>query len=384
MTEHGARVLWLTQNHPPSRGGMARSSDRVVRGLRRRGLTVDVAHLSPRHTREQAHVREGGHDLIVPLDADPAHAVHLLGHALTRHAFRPGLLAVFGGQLPMTAGPVLAALHKIPFVIFLRGNDLDVALFHPARQGLLERALHQAALVVVLSEDHRRKVLALVPGAKVVRIENGIDTDAFTPSAAERARARERHPPGRRVLGVVGQLKEKKGVRFLLEALQTSAVADRVHVHLVGDLSETLQSWLSTSAGDLSFTHAAFLDPDEMLGVYPGFDAVALPSFYDGMPNVLLEACAASVPLLAATAGAMPDVLVDGRESFLFTPGDAHGCRHALARFVDAGDARLAEMATAARALATTFTHERESLRIATALGAVAAGDDVARALAEL
>ena len=39
------RLLWLTENYPPDRGGMSVSCDRIVRGLRRAGVHVDVVHL---------------------------------------------------------------------------------------------------------------------------------------------------------------------------------------------------------------------------------------------------------------------------------------------------------------------------------------------------
>ena len=45
--EPSLRALWLTETYPPSRGGMAQSCDRIVRGLRRRGVLVDVLHFMP-------------------------------------------------------------------------------------------------------------------------------------------------------------------------------------------------------------------------------------------------------------------------------------------------------------------------------------------------
>ena len=59
-----------------------------------------------------------------------------------------------------------------------------------------------------------------------------------------------------------------------------------------------------------------------------------LPSFYDGLPNVLVEAAALGVPLLASRAGGMADVLEDGRTALLFEPGDEAGCSWALERAV--------------------------------------------------
>src|SRR4051794_41636068 len=67
------RPLWLTETYPPSRGGMAQSCDRIVRGLRRRGVTVDVLHFTPT-TRGRTWAIErqaGGRYLACPPAGDP-------------------------------------------------------------------------------------------------------------------------------------------------------------------------------------------------------------------------------------------------------------------------------------------------------------------------
>ncbi len=71
-----------------------------------------------------------------------------------------------------------------------------------------------------------------------------------------------------------------------------------------------------------------------MIAWYPICDAVAIPSFYDGMPNVLLEAAALGIPIIAANIGGMKDILADGEHGFLFHPGDEEGCAEAIKRFV--------------------------------------------------
>ena len=44
-------LLWLTENYPPQRGGMAVSCDRIVRSLREAGVIIEVAHFSSRYLR---------------------------------------------------------------------------------------------------------------------------------------------------------------------------------------------------------------------------------------------------------------------------------------------------------------------------------------------
>ena len=60
-------------------------------------------------------------------------------------------------------------------------------------------------------------------------------------------------------------------------------------------------------------------------------DIFALPSLWEGMPNALLEAMAAGLPAVATAVGAVPEMVVDGREALVVPPGDAGALARALA-----------------------------------------------------
>jgi glycosyltransferase involved in cell wall biosynthesis len=66
----------------------------------------------------------------------------------------------------------------------------------------------------------------------------------------------------------------------------------------------------------------------------PHLDVLALPSYTEGLPNVVLEACAAAVPVVATAAGGTPEVIEDGLNGYLVPTGDA-------ARLADRIDAVL-------------------------------------------
>ena len=51
------RVLLVTENYPPDRGGMSESCDRIVRGLARGGVAVDIVHFDRRATRPELRAR---------------------------------------------------------------------------------------------------------------------------------------------------------------------------------------------------------------------------------------------------------------------------------------------------------------------------------------
>jgi glycosyltransferase involved in cell wall biosynthesis len=196
-------------------------------------------------------------------------------------------------------------------------------------------------------------VRARFPAVPVVFPPHGLDHASWRllPEDERRGQAlRTAHvAPERRLIGLFGQLKQKKGALFFLEALAASRLADRFHLLVVGDVEPAVEQWLRAHEPTLPVTVLPFCDRLELLPHYAAVDLVAIPSFYDGMPNVLLEAAALGRPLLTSDAGGMPDLL-DQDSALLFPAGDAAGCRRALLFAAEADLAALAARAERARA----------------------------------
>lgn len=350
------RLLWFTQNYFPQRGGMAQSCDRIVSGLRRHGWTIDLAHFSAKWGAFQALPRRGGVDLRIPVGADVSHMLNQLWCDLPHWGGGPYAgVVIFGGSIPMIAGPVFAAWLECPLVTLIRGNDLDAAVFDPKRSLALERALRASARVAAVSGDKVEKINRLWPEVQVEWVANGINLDSWSPIPSDQQRAtelRDRLLGEERsvLLGLFGHLKRKKGGEYFIEALRRSSATRSVALLIVGEVEPALQSALD-SAPDLLVHHLPFADRYELMPHYLACDYVCIPSYYDGMPNVMLEAAALGVPLLASRAGGMADVLIDARHGFLFEPGQVSDCVSALRRALTASPAHRAEMAESCRAL---------------------------------
>lgn len=357
------RALWLTETYPPSRGGMAQSCDRIVRGLRRRGVLVDVLHFVP-SARGRAWVIEeqaGGRYLACPIQDDPAHALNRAWSTLQARPETYTHVVAFGGSRPIMAGPVLAAWLGVPLLTMIRGNDFDAAVFSTRRRPILDDALHRSALVVANSRSKVERIAAMHPQTRVRWVPNGIEADwALAPSDRAQANAfRATHD--RITLGLFGQLKAKKGGVFLLDALVRSGVADRFHLLLAGWMAPDMEAWLADHDGELQVTALPFLDRYELLPWYAACDWIAIPSFYDGLPNVLVEAAALGVPMIASRVDGIADVLSDGETAFLFAPGDEARAAWALQRAARLDAAEHERMAGACRTLArTTLAGDRE------------------------
>lgn len=345
------RLLWLSEHYPPDRGGMAQSCDRILRGLRHQGIEIDLCHLSHRARDWEERPQAGGRLLLCPLEADPAHSLNRLWTRIEATGLDYSHVVAFGGYWPLLAGPVFSTWLERPLITLLRGNDFDAAVFSPRRTEILREALIKAAMVCPVSRDKVRKIRRLYPEAKLRWLPNGIDTQDWEAGPFDRTRAAEWRrlfvPAGRRVLGLFGRLKAKKGLVFFLEALLSSGLSERFHLLLVGEAGPEAIQWLERLEDRLSLTPLPFLDRFDLIPYLLACDFLVLPSFYDGMPNLMLEAMALGVPILASAAGGMADVLEDGRHGLVFTPGDRSGCQQAIRRAAILGDEDRQRMSAA-------------------------------------
>ena len=402
------RILWLTENYPPRRGGMAQACDRIVSSLRHNGVVVDVAFFNATMNGFKVTSQMNGRLIAVPVSDSPAHSLNLLYNYISDPVNNLNYTHVvaFGGTAPMLALPVYKSWLGLKAVTLLRGNDFDVGIFQPARRQILMDALNASDTVCVLYPEAQRRVLALLPKANVVCIPNGIDTEEWQNDPFDFESAMNfRHENGiadeQLVIGLFGQLKEKKGVVFFLENLLRTGLNEKITILTVGDIEPCVQAWIDEQNGNIptgsedaqatgedkqvenqsvnalaeasgttstyekphiNIVQLPFKDRFELLSLYPACDYIALPSHYDGMPNVLLEAGALGIPAIAAKTGGIFEVLPEEQHSLTFHPGNADQCRQALNKAaLLSSDERKAIGAALKKNIETNFNLAKEA-----------------------
>ena len=142
---------------------------------------------------------------------------------------------------------------------------------------------------------------------------------------------------------------------MFIAAIERAGLADAVHLVLVGTPAEDLAARLPRALG-ASFVPS--VARTELIPLLLACDAVALPSLYEGFPNLLLEAAALGTPLIASDAGAAG--VLDESHGVLFSAGDVDDCADALRRFAAADDTQLAHWRACCENLAQDFSCERE------------------------
>lgn len=309
---------------------MAQSCDRIVRNLRQRGVYIDLVHFTPRKSPYVWQDQQQGRYLACPFEVDAAHTLNKLYLFIEPYREQYTHLVAYGGNLPVRAAAVFPHWLVLPSVVLFRGNDLDAGIFSSKRQDVVYRAMEAASALGAVSTDKVIKLQRMVPGTPCLFTPNSIDADAFLPGKSQLRFAgkwKQEAAAGKMVIGFIGQLKVKKGIDFFLNCLAHLPFRKQLHLLFIGEIPDEIRLFLSE---DITYTELPFIDRYELLQYYPACDAVAIPSWYDGMPNVLLEAAALGIPVLGSRVDGIRDVLQDDFNDFLFQPGRTDEARQAL------------------------------------------------------
>lgn len=142
--------------------------------------------------------------------------------------------------------------------------------------------------------------------------------------------------PDRFVFLVAARLEPAKGIDVLLQALTLMrAHEDDVAVLIAGDGSQRVKLEAQASSLGLDAESVRFLGlRDDVPDLMEAADALVLPSRWEGLGVVLLEAALSLIPVIATNVGGIPEIVRDGVTGFLVPPEDPEALAHAMARVV--------------------------------------------------
>jgi glycosyltransferase involved in cell wall biosynthesis len=262
-------------------------------------------------------------------------------HAHTAHALGLALLALAG----MKPRPLVVASRRVSF---------------PLRSPLSLWKYRRADAVVAVCGEIRESLLAQGVGESRVRtIHSGVELTRFQ-RLPSRASARERFgiPEGVMVVGAVGALVEHKGHQVLLEAmamLREQGQAPTLVLAGEGPLGDHLT--VEAQDRGVSIKFLGFVE--EPAELFPALDVLALPSLSgEGSPGAIKEAAAAGVPVVATDVSGTSEILRNGREALLVTPGAPEALATALARLLS-DPVEAGRLSSAARTRIEDFSMDR-------------------------
>jgi len=214
---------------------------------------------------------------------------------------------------------IVARLRGLPLVTTLRGEDISRSGSSRLFRWLLKRCLDSSSRVVVVSEAFKDLIESRMP-RMVGRIE-------VIPNGVERALLDEaiREETGAPLnLVAVGSLIPRKSVSTLIGALARLPDPAAVNLVIVGDGPQRAElERLAASAGvDGSVRFVGTVPPDRVVEYLRPAHALVLCSLSEGRPNVVLEAMAAGVAVVATAIDGVTEIVGDGSTGLLFDPQD--------------------------------------------------------------
>jgi glycosyltransferase involved in cell wall biosynthesis len=234
-------------------------------------------------------------------------------------------------------GTLCARLAGVPGVIASRRS-----WYSPHLQGRILRANRMAyrfahrVLANSPSVSRLVETEAGVPASRIVMIPNFLDPQAFEPiSPGDRRRMLDEMgvPEGAFVVGIVARLSPVKDHATLLRAIASlREQIPALHCVLIGDGSErSAIEALADSLGIRDIVHLAGerTQPPNLHGL---FDVSVLCSTSEAFPNSVLEAMAASRPVVATDVGGTPDAIRQGTTGLLVRPSDPSRLADAILR----------------------------------------------------
>jgi glycosyltransferase involved in cell wall biosynthesis len=289
----------------------------------------------------------------------------------------------------LTQAGFIAALAgrylSVPSVISIRGNDLDRAAFDPARFSHTMFALQHASVVTANATESIRKANAFID-REIILIPNGVDVGHFKPMDKNMALAeslgitvnvilsdegaKNLHPAAEDdgsvfpIIGFVGELREKKGMRTLLSACAQLNKKQPTALLIVGEIragedKHAFDEFLS-SHPDSKIIVTGYIPPADLPAYYSLIDVFVHPSLHDGMPNAVLEAMACGKAVVATPVGGIPDLLEEGKNGRLVKVSDVHGLSETVLELLRSPELR-ARLGESARAVVVQkFSPEKE------------------------
>jgi teichuronic acid biosynthesis glycosyltransferase TuaC len=220
----------------------------------------------------------------------------------------------------------------IPTIVGSIGTDLN-AMTDPVTRFLTRLTMRRATAVVTKSHHLRHQAVRLgAEPSKVHAVLNGCDSTIFRIADRSQARSELNLGAAQQLIVYVGRIELAKGLLELVEAFATLRSRNRrVYLALVGDGPG--QAIIGKRAQALGvIEHVRFVPPETAPGVSRWLTAanlLALPSYAEGCPNVVLEAVSCGRPVVATNVGGIPEI-VDERCSVLVEPHDVAALVKAL------------------------------------------------------
>jgi glycosyltransferase involved in cell wall biosynthesis len=371
------RILMVSHSYPPTISGVTLVVQKLARAMVHRGHAVTIIAGSDREDPYEAEdqgvrlIRVRGYanpwwtETIIPTIGRKDLEKVLDGFQPDLvHAHEAGFLALQVLRLKQDIGrPLLATSYYVPRFAarYLSWTDEPQSFSEWIVWGYTIWHFNQYDQVVFATQAHRASYAEQGLNVPSAIISNGLDTTRYRPGDAstDGLAVRYRLPPRPRIL-FVSRLAKDKEIDVLLEAMTHVCASQPAHLLLVGrgDDQERLEERVASLGMEGQVHFLGFVPEADLPDLYRISDLFAIASIYEVQSLPTLQAVATGLPVVAADAMALPELVHHGINGFLVPPADPQAMAEAILTLVrDPG--RAAQMGQAGLPIAAGHAESR-------------------------
>ena len=225
-------------------------------------------------------------------------------------------------------GIIAAKMARVPIIIHGEHGFEIADLISQNRKRKFIRKLVLSTMVdkiVTVSKNLKNRLIneIKIKPEKIIHIPNGVDTNKFNIYRKEFTRKKFGFKKEDFIIGIVARLDPIKNHKTLFFAFKEIVKNyPQVKLIIVGD--GPLREELKEKSYQLGIKNKVIFmgERDNVPEILKTFDIFVLPSLNEGMSNTILEAMATGIPVIASNVGGNPELVIDGRTGFLFSPND--------------------------------------------------------------
>lgn len=318
-------IILLNSEYPPVGGGAGNASANLARQMVQNGHVVTI--LTARFgSLPKEEIQAGVRIVRIPalrrkIDRSGALeqsafmlAALIWGYPLIRK-LKPDIILAFFGVPSGASALGLKILLGIPYVVSLRGGDVpgfrpyDFAFYHRLIAPLLHVIWSKGAAVVANSDGLRGLAQAFDKKVTIDVIPNGVSTASFVPISRQWESAH---------LLIVGRIVFQKGIDLLLEALaELDDLEWELSIAGDGPQRESLEEMAHGLGIASRVKFLGWQTKSALVERYHQANLFVYPSRHEGMPNVVLEAMASGLPVIASEIAGNEELVLPGETGVL-------------------------------------------------------------------
>ncbi|MFA5087596.1 MAG: glycosyltransferase [Candidatus Omnitrophota bacterium] len=271
--------------------------------------------------------------ILNPIDFLKANVVFVRSFYFARIMRKHGITHIHAhwATMPTTSAEIISVLLNIPFSFTAHAWDIFLQ-----SERSLRRKVQRAEFVVTCTrynKDHLEKVMGGEAAGKIFLNYHGLDLQLFS--------LRDGRERLENIIIAVGRLVEQKGFEYLIRAcgiLKRQSVVFRCLIIGEGELKNRFEKLIDSLSlkGYVEMpgviTQAQIRKWLRKANVFVAPSVIAQNGDRDGIPNVILEAMALGVPVVASDVSGIPEVVINGETGLLVAPAQERELAKALER----------------------------------------------------